>query len=72
MNEILFVLGVPCSADWCWVLRRASGCRALNTVFSLFTFIAGVLLALRVVGEGRFSPSVKCFSSTRSTCSWWR
>ncbi|RPJ46536.1 MAG: hydrogenase 4 subunit F, partial [Betaproteobacteria bacterium] len=53
MNEILFVLGVPLVGGLVLAFSGGRpGAAALNTVFSLFTFIAGVLLALRVVGEG--------------------
>lgn len=53
MNEILFVLGVPLLGALVLAFSGGRpGAAAMNVVFSLFTFMAGVLLALRVVGEG--------------------
>ena len=53
MNEIAFVLGTPLLGGL--VLAFAGhrpGAARLNVLFSLLTFVAGVLLTLRVVGEG--------------------
>ena len=53
MHEILFVLGVPLLGGLVLAFFGGRpGAAAMNVVFSLFTFIAGLLLALRVVDEG--------------------
>jgi hydrogenase-4 component F len=52
-NEILFVLGIPLAGGFVLALFGGRpGAAVVNVLFSFLTFVAGMLLALRVVGEG--------------------